>query len=167
MSNTTPRTTNPPNARRVSPLPRKASQSQNKSAPPLGTKAKQKSRAFARKTGLTSRLTEEQLATRREELKSLPDLIRAKFKTWTGGAQDFQLKCMESQVLQRDTILHAKTGAGKTGIAAGPHALESTQGRVTLFVSPLVALQMEQVSYFFFEIMSSRCLTLAGHHICR
>ncbi|KAJ6600182.1 P-loop containing nucleoside triphosphate hydrolase protein [Mycena sp. CBHHK59/15] len=44
--------------------------------------------------------------------------------------------------------LHAATGAGKTGIAAGLHLLPSSKGKVTLMVSPLLSLHDEQVSTF-------------------
>lgn len=79
------------------------------------------------------------------ELETLPELIRSKFKGWTDGAKDFQLQCMRNQVLQTDTILHAATGSGKTGIAAGPHLLPCNQGKVTLLVSPLIVLHKDQV----------------------
>ena len=52
---------------------------------------------------------------------------------------------MKAQVLQKDLLLHAATGSGKTGIAAGPHLLLSSKGKVTLFVSPLLALHDQQV----------------------
>ena len=39
----------------------------------------------------------------------------------------------------------AATGSGKTGVAAGPHLLPCMKGRVTIFTSPLIALQNEQV----------------------
>jgi replicative superfamily II helicase len=55
---------------------------------------------------------------------------------------------MKAQVLQQDLLLHAATGSGKTGIAAGPHLLPSSAGKVTLFISPLLALHDQQVSSF-------------------
>lgn len=87
----------------------------------------------------------EALATRLQELKHLPALIKARFKTWPDGARPFQLEGMEAQVLGKDVLLHAATGSGKTGIAAGPHLLPCNEGKVTLFVSPLLSLQAEQV----------------------
>ncbi|KAI0040174.1 hypothetical protein FA95DRAFT_1469483, partial [Auriscalpium vulgare] len=80
------------------------------------------------------------------DVKALPELIKTHFKTWKDGAKPFQLEAMEAQLLGRDCIIHAATGAGKTGIAAGPHLAPSSKGKVTLFVSPLIALQNEQVS---------------------
>jgi superfamily II helicase len=92
--------------------------------------------------------TAEDLAARLKELETLPDLIKEKFTTWTNGAHSFQMECMKAQVLQKDLLLHAATGSGKTGIAAGPHLLPSSKGKVTLFVSPLLALHDQQVGSF-------------------
>ncbi|KAK7013470.1 ATP-dependent DNA helicase Q-like 3 [Favolaschia claudopus] len=55
---------------------------------------------------------------------------------------------MEGQILGEEILLHAATGAGKTGIAAGPHLLPSSRGKVTLMVSPLLSLHDEQVLTF-------------------
>ncbi|KAJ7191550.1 P-loop containing nucleoside triphosphate hydrolase protein [Mycena pura] len=101
-----------------------------------------------RRTRLTSKVSPEDLETIREELKLLPSLIKQHFKKWTNGAQPFQLQCMEAQKLRRDVLLLAATGSGKTGIAAGPHLLPSSKGKVTLVVSPLLALHEEQVTTF-------------------
>jgi ATP-dependent helicase YprA (DUF1998 family) len=106
------------------------------SKPPLGTRHKVKS--F--KCSLASKL-----ATLEKELERLPSLIKLKFKKWTNGARDFQLACMRAQVLKKDVLLQAATGSGKTGIAAGPHLLPSSKGKVTLMVSPLLVLEDEQV----------------------
>jgi superfamily II DNA helicase RecQ len=81
-----------------------------------------------------------------KELDLLPELIRANYTTWKDGARPFQLECMAAQVLQTDVLLHAATGSGKTGIAAGPHLLPSSKGKVTLVISPLLSLHDEQVS---------------------
>jgi len=77
----------------------------------------------------------------------LPDLIKQKFTTWQDGARPFQMECMRAQVLHQDVLLHAATGSGKTGVAAGPHLLPSSNGKVTLFVSPLLSLHDEQVGF--------------------
>lgn len=79
------------------------------------------------------------------ELDKLQDLIKTRFTKWENGARPFQLQCMRAQVLGQDVLLHAATGAGKTGIAAGPHLLSINIGKVTLFVSPLLSLHDEQV----------------------
>ncbi|KAF8218135.1 P-loop containing nucleoside triphosphate hydrolase protein, partial [Mycena galopus ATCC 62051] len=83
-----------------------------------------------------------------KELELLPELIQAKYSKWTNGAKPFQLECMRAQKLGTNVILHAATGSGKTGIAAGPHLLPSSAGKVTLMVSPLLSLHAEQVSTF-------------------
>jgi superfamily II DNA helicase RecQ len=103
-----------------------------------------------RRTRAVTRLTPEQLEAIKEELKLLPGLIQTHYTKWTDGAKDFQLECMEGQKLGKEILLHAATGAGKTGIAAGPHLLPSSQGKVTLVVSPLLSLHDEQVPPFFF-----------------
>ncbi len=58
----------------------------------------------------------------------------------------FQINAIRAQLLGHDTIVHAGTGSGKTAIAAGPHFHPKRKGFVTIFVSPLIALQDEQVS---------------------
>jgi ATP-dependent helicase YprA (DUF1998 family) len=86
------------------------------------------------------------IADKLAELTQLPQLIKEKFKKWTDGGKPFQIQSMEAQVLGHDVVLQAATGSGKTGIAAGPHLLKSSKGKVTLYISPLIALQEEQVS---------------------
>ncbi|KAJ6578931.1 P-loop containing nucleoside triphosphate hydrolase protein [Mycena sp. CBHHK59/15] len=113
--------------------------------PPRGTRNKVK----AKKTlPSSSKRTPAQLAAIGEELKLLPDLVKKHYTKWTDGASAFQLECMEAQALGQDILLHAATGAGKTGIAAGPHLLPSSKGKVTLMVSPLLSLHEEQVTTF-------------------
>ena len=55
---------------------------------------------------------------------------------------------MQAQVLKKDVLLQAVTGSGKTGIAAGPHLLPLSKGKVALVVSPLLVLEEEQVHAF-------------------
>jgi ATP-dependent helicase YprA (DUF1998 family) len=93
-----------------------------------------------------AKITPEQLEEIRKELELLPGLIRTHYTKWTNGAKDFQVECMGAQKLGKDVLLHASTGAGKTGIAAGPHLLPSSKGKVTLMVSPLLSLHDEQVT---------------------
>ena len=85
------------------------------------------------------------LAALEKELEQLPSLIKQKFKKWTNGACDFWLACMRAQILKKDILLQAATGSGKTGIAAGPHLLSLSKGKVTLVISPLLVLEEEQV----------------------
>ena len=54
--------------------------------------------------------------------------------------RDFQVEAVASQLKLRDAVVNAGTGMGKTLIAAGPHAHPSAKGKVTLMVSPLLAL---------------------------
>ncbi|KAJ7288849.1 P-loop containing nucleoside triphosphate hydrolase protein [Mycena rebaudengoi] len=118
-------------------------------SPPSGTRHRVKSRRRRKVLpSCASTRTETQLAVIREELKLLPDLIKKNYTKWTNGATACQLECMGAQVLGHDTILHAATGAGKTGIAAGPHLLPSSKGKVTLMISPLLSLHEEQVDTF-------------------
>ncbi|KAJ7704750.1 P-loop containing nucleoside triphosphate hydrolase protein [Mycena metata] len=55
---------------------------------------------------------------------------------------------IEAQLQMRDVLVHAGTGMGKTTIAAGPHAHPTSAGKVTLMISPLIALHDEQVETF-------------------
>ncbi|KAJ6608996.1 hypothetical protein B0H10DRAFT_2065968 [Mycena sp. CBHHK59/15] len=80
----------------------------------------------------------------REQLRELQDLMRAQFN-WGHDARPYQMQGIEAQLQMRDTIVHAGTGMGKTAIAAGPHAHPTSVGKVTLMVSPLIALHDEQV----------------------
>lgn len=79
-----------------------------------------------------------------KDLEGLSETIREKFQ-WEHIPREFQLEAIKAQLLRKDVLLHAGTGAGKTTVAAGPHALEATKGMVTFMVSPLIALQDEQV----------------------
>lgn len=125
-----------------------------RSEPPAGTRHRQKKlhlkkQPFRNSSNIPSPITSaEDEASLMRELETLPALIKQHFKTWKNGAHDFQEQCMRAQVLPvpQDVILHAATGSGKTGIAAGPHLLPSSKGKVTLFISPLLALHDEQVS---------------------
>lgn len=51
--------------------------------------------------------------------------------------------------------MHAGTGQGKTAIAVGPHLHPSTKGKVTLMVSPLIALHDEMVRTFLNQFSDS------------
>ena len=79
------------------------------------------------------------------DLANFDQKLREKFK-WPHTPRKFQLDAITSQLLRKDVVVHAGTGSGKTAIAAGPHAHEKARGMVTFMVSPLIALQEEQVS---------------------
>ena len=80
-------------------------------------------------------------------LKNLGQKIKDHFK-WKHTPREFQLEAIRSQLLRKDVLIHAGTGSGKTFVAAGPHTHEGTKGMVTFVVSPLIALQEEQVSLY-------------------
>lgn len=79
------------------------------------------------------------------DLEDLAGTIKAKFN-WTHNIRPFQLDAIKAQLTRHDVLVHAGTGSGKTTIAAGPHALKKVDSMVTFMVSPLIALQLEQVS---------------------
>ena len=81
-----------------------------------------------------------------ENLHNLADRIKAGFK-WAHQPRDYQVEAVRAQLHRKDILIHAGTGSGKTACVAGPYALPETQGLVTLMVSPLIALQEEQISY--------------------
>ena len=85
---------------------------------------------------------------RPKDLEGLDEKIHENFK-WTHSPRESQLEAIKAQLLRKDVLVHAGTGSGKTTIAAGPHALvDQSKGMVTLMVSPLLALQEEQVSRY-------------------
>lgn len=53
---------------------------------------------------------------------------------------------INAQFQMRDVIIHAGAGIGKPVVAAGPHVHPSANGKITIMVSPLIALQDEMVS---------------------
>lgn len=80
-----------------------------------------------------------------QDLQDISQKIKEKFN-WTHELREFQEKAVVAQLTRKDVLIHAGTGMGKTVVAAGPHAHEATKGMVTFMVSPLLALQEEQVS---------------------
>lgn len=80
-----------------------------------------------------------------DDLKGLDKAIGTQFG-WEQGPREHQMRAINAQLQGFDAIVHAGTGSGKTGIAAGPHVHPSSKGKVTLMVSPLIALHDEQVS---------------------
>lgn len=79
---------------------------------------------------------------------------------WNDVLRIFQMQGVEAQLLGKDAVVHAGTGSGKTAIAAGPHVHPKSKGKVTIMVSPLIALQTEQVSTMTFVsccILTSYC----------
>jgi superfamily II DNA helicase RecQ len=97
------------------------------------------------------------------DLKNFGQKIKDHFK-WKHTPREFQLEAISAQLLRKDVLIHAGTGSGKTFVAAGPHAHEATKGMVTFMVSPLIALQEEQVSSYKMMMVLLTCLT--GEHLC-
>lgn len=121
-----------------------------KSQSPIGTRHRRKRQRStseplhpepAKAKSRSNATSAEDLAAHLKDLEMLPELIKEKFTTWEDGTRSFQLECMRAQVLQQDILLHAATGSGKTGIAASPHLLPSSKGKITVFVSPLLSLR--------------------------
>lgn len=81
-----------------------------------------------------------------KDLQNLGERIKAGFK-WIHQPHDYQVEAVRAQLSQKDILIHAGTGSGKTACVAGPYALAETKGLVTLMVSPLIALQEEQISH--------------------
>jgi ATP-dependent helicase YprA (DUF1998 family) len=81
-----------------------------------------------------------------QDLQDISQKIKERFK-WTHEPRPFQEKAVIAQLTRKDVLIHAGTGMGKTVVAAGPHAHEATKGMVSFMVSPLLALQEEQVSF--------------------
>ena len=114
---------------------------------PIGTRHKLKPQRVLPKR--ISQLSSIQREAIEREIDLLPSLIKTNYTSWKDGARPFQLSAIVAQVRGTDVLLQAATGSGKTGIAAAPHLLPSSEGKVTLFVSPLLVLQDEQVGHSF------------------
>lgn len=80
-----------------------------------------------------------------EELTTIEHEIQSKFK-WTHTPRVFQVKAVKGILQRRDVLIHAGTGMGKTAVAAGAFASPKINGMVAFMVSPIIALQEEQVS---------------------
>uniref|UniRef100_A0A0W0GC50 DEAD/DEAH-box helicase domain-containing protein n=1 Tax=Moniliophthora roreri TaxID=221103 RepID=A0A0W0GC50_MONRR len=78
-----------------------------------------------------------------EDINNLINKIQETY-WWTNTPQPHQVKEILAQLNGRDAVIVAGMGAGKTAIAAGPHVHPRSKGRVTIMVSPLIALQTEQ-----------------------
>ncbi|EMD35105.1 hypothetical protein CERSUDRAFT_75403 [Gelatoporia subvermispora B] len=65
---------------------------------------------------------------------------------WGSNPRPFQMDSIKAQLEGSDAIIQAATGSGKTAIAAGPHLWDGVQGRITIMVCPLLALEEEMVN---------------------
>ncbi|THH15238.1 hypothetical protein EUX98_g9497 [Antrodiella citrinella] len=82
-----------------------------------------------------------------EELKTLARNMRETYG-WDDNPREFQLAAVQAQLEGTDMIIQAPTGSGKTAIAAGPHLWPTSKGKITIMVSPLLALEEEMVQTF-------------------
>lgn len=80
-----------------------------------------------------------------KDLEGLDKTIAQQFG-WKDGPRLYQMEGINAQLQKRDVLIHAGTGMGKTAVAAGPHVHPSSKGKVTIMVSPLIALHDEMVS---------------------
>lgn len=76
-----------------------------------------------------------------KELEGLAGLLKSK---WGFEPREHQLKGVLAQLRKQD--INNLSRNGKTAIAAGPHAFAKAAGCITIMVSPLIAIQNEQVS---------------------
>lgn len=67
---------------------------------------------------------------------------------WSFEPRAMQVEAGMAQIHGEDVLVHAPTGMGKTAIVAAPHVAPHMKGRITIFVSPLIALQEEMVMTF-------------------
>ncbi|KAI0071881.1 P-loop containing nucleoside triphosphate hydrolase protein, partial [Panus rudis PR-1116 ss-1] len=67
---------------------------------------------------------------------------------WDNEPHYFQLEGTRAQLEGTDMIIQAPTGCGKTAVAAGPHVWPSSKGKITIVISPLLALEEEMVHTF-------------------
>ncbi|KAJ7584483.1 P-loop containing nucleoside triphosphate hydrolase protein [Mycena floridula] len=99
------------------------------------------------------------------DLEGLEEQIQKLFG-WTMPLRPFQLEGIKAALLGKDVLIHAGTGSGKTAVAAGGHAHPSAKGKVTLMVSPLIALHDEQVETFQNEFNLSATAVNSAHGGC-
>ncbi|KAI0073052.1 P-loop containing nucleoside triphosphate hydrolase protein [Panus rudis PR-1116 ss-1] len=67
---------------------------------------------------------------------------------WDAPPRYFQLEGARAQLEGVDMIIQAPTGFGKTAVAAGPHLWPESKGKITIVISPLMALEEEMVHTF-------------------
>ncbi|KAK0467467.1 hypothetical protein IW261DRAFT_1426565 [Armillaria novae-zelandiae] len=86
---------------------------------------------------------------------------------WTDQSlHDKQMEAIEAQLQCKDVLIHTLMGFGKTVVAAGPHMHEKMQGCVTLMISPLIALQEEQVQSFIEDYKLTATAVNSNHGGC-
>ncbi|KDQ53823.1 hypothetical protein JAAARDRAFT_61170 [Jaapia argillacea MUCL 33604] len=80
--------------------------------------------------------------------------------------KDFQACAVKEQLCRKDVLVHAGTGSSTTTIAAGPHLHPESKGKVTLIVSPLIALHDEQVDIYQTEFKLTATTVNSSHGRC-
>ncbi|KDQ51993.1 hypothetical protein JAAARDRAFT_62158 [Jaapia argillacea MUCL 33604] len=98
------------------------------------------------------------------ELEGLEGRINEAFSY---NLKEFQLHAVKEQLLGKDVLVHAGTGSGKTAIAAGPHLHSKSKGKVTLIVSPLIALHDKQVETYQTEFNLTATAVNSSHSGCQ
>ena len=92
-----------------------------------------------------------------KDLEALDQIVKDTFQ-WEHAPREFQIKAIHAQLMCKSVLIHAGTGSGKTAVAVGPHAHPAAKGLVTFMVSPLIALQEEQVySPYAFKPIKVNC----------
>ncbi|KAF8172287.1 P-loop containing nucleoside triphosphate hydrolase protein [Pholiota molesta] len=104
-------------------------------------------------------------ALKPNDLKNIAQKIKEKFE-WNHEPRPFQVDAIVAQLKREDVLIHAGTGSGKTAVAAGPHAHEKMKGKVTFMISPLIALQDEQVKTFREEFKLEAVAVNSAHGGC-
>ncbi len=79
---------------------------------------------------------------------------------WTNSPHSFQLAGVKAQLEKTNMIIQAPTGAGKTAIAAGPHLWPSSKGKMTIMVSPHMALEDEMVREIMITISERKLICI-------
>ncbi|KAL1948711.1 hypothetical protein VTO73DRAFT_10517 [Trametes versicolor] len=82
-----------------------------------------------------------------EDIQKLSALMGEHFR-WDADPRFFQLEGVRAQIEGVDMIIQAPTGSGKTAVAASPHLWPTSEGKVTIMVCPLLALEEEMVQTF-------------------
>lgn len=82
----------------------------------------------------------------RQQFCNLDELMRQQFGVPT--IREFQIDGVLYQAMGCDAVVNARTGLGKTLVAAGLYALPEFKEKLTILISPLIALQSDMVSLF-------------------
>jgi ATP-dependent helicase YprA (DUF1998 family) len=97
-------------------------------------------------------------------LEQTRTLVIEKFKMAFDGRSpyDWQVDVTEALLLERDVVVIASTGAGKTMPFCMPSLIDETKKKKVLIISPLNELEEEQASAQFKGIVCGRSKRLSG-----